>query len=134
MTKSPFRLCAPALSLAFAAVLSTAAQAQTADTGRVADAAYCVGMASMAEDLAADHDKTYQWLQTNRTTADATVYNGVLTAYEQMQQTLNRAKETIANSCGSLPLTREEYAMVCARPLRGKDVSETEFCQGFRWD
>ena len=120
--------------LALLTLPADAAQAQTADTGRVADAAYCVGMASMAETLAADHDKTYQWLQTNRTTADATVYNGVLTAYEQMQQTLNRAKETIANSCGSLPLTREEYAMVCARPLRGKDVSETEFCQGFRWD
>ena len=120
--------------LALLTLPAAAAQAQTADTGRVADAAYCVGMASMAETLAADHDKTYQWLQTNRTTADATVYNGVLTAYEQMQQTLNRAKETIANSCGSLPLTREEYAMVCARPLRGKDVSETEFCQGFRWD
>lgn len=120
--------------LALLTLPAVAAQAQTADTGRVADAAYCVGMASMAETLAADHDKTYQWLQTNRTTADATVYNGVLTAYEQMQQTLNRAKETIANSCGSLPLTREEYAMVCARPLRGKDVSETEFCQGFRWD
>jgi len=120
--------------LALLTLPAAAAQAQTADTGRVADAAYCVGMAAMAETLAADHDKTYQWLQTNRTTADTTVYNGVLTAYEQMQQTLNRAKETIADSCGSLPLTREEYAMVCARPLRGKDVSKTEFCQGFRWD